>query len=44
MLFLRNEFLKARILAQRIPERIDPKIAAGFAIGHFQQMRQRSDR
>src|SRR5438067_12316475 len=39
-LLLRNQFLKARILAQRVPQRIDPKIAAGFAIGHFQQMRQ----
>jgi hypothetical protein len=27
--------LEARILAQRVPERIDPKIAAGYAIGHF---------
>jgi hypothetical protein len=44
MLFFRNQLLKARILAQRVPERIDPKIAAGFASWHFEQMRQRSDR
>ena len=43
MLFLCNQLLKARILAQRVPEWIDPKIAAGFAIGHFEQMRQGSD-
>ena len=42
--FLSNQFLKTRFFAQRIPERIDPKIADGFAIGHFEQMRQCSDR
>ena len=43
LLFL-AEFLEARFLSQRIPERIDSKIAAGFAIGHFEQMRQGRDR
>src|SRR5438477_4147591 len=43
-LLLSNLFLNARILAQRVPQRLDPKIAAGFAIGQFQQMRQSGDR
>ena len=30
------ELLEARIFAQRVPEGIDLKIAAGFAIGHFE--------
>ncbi len=33
MLFLRNQFLEARILTQRIPERIDPKTDEGFGGG-----------
>ena len=43
LLFL-AEFLEAGIGAQRVPERIDLKIAAGFAVGHFEQVRQSSDR
>ena len=33
MLFLRNQFLEARILTQRIPERIDPKTDEGLGGG-----------
>jgi hypothetical protein len=29
------ELFEARIFAQRVPERIDPKIADRFAIGHY---------
>jgi hypothetical protein len=38
------ELLETRIFAERVPERIDSKIAACFAIGHFEQMRQGGDR
>ncbi len=38
------ELFETRIFAQRVPERIDLKIAAGFAIGHFEQVRQSGDR
>jgi hypothetical protein len=44
MLWLRNELLETRIFAQRVPERTNAKIAAGFAIGHFEKMWQSSDR
>jgi hypothetical protein len=43
MLFLRNQFLNARILAQRVPERIDPKIADGFAIGDYINFLRKSE-
>ena len=42
MLFLRNQFLEARILTQRIPERIDPKtyegLGGGFAYKKVQDL------
>jgi hypothetical protein len=43
-LFFPAELVEARIFAQWIPERIDLKIADGFAVRYFKQMRQGSDR
>ena len=34
--FASAELLEARIFAQRVPERIELKIGAGFAIGRFE--------
>jgi hypothetical protein len=35
--------LETRIVAQRVPKRIDPKVAGSFAIRHFEKMGQGGD-
>ena len=41
--FFFAEFLETRILAERVPDRTDPKVAGSFAIRHFEKMRQSGD-
>ena len=41
--FFSAEFLETRIPAERVPDRIDLKIAAGYAIWHFEKMLQSGD-
>ncbi len=41
--FFFAEFLETRILAERVPDRTDLKIAADYAIWNFEKMRQSGD-
>src|SRR6266403_1654032 len=38
-----EELNEAGIFTKRVPERVDPKIAHCFSIGHFEKVRERGD-